>query len=218
MCSQYSIKFQPETLFKLFKSLPTPPTEDVMSKRVFPQQKAPVVFWTGAEFRIEVMRFGLIPRWSKEARLKYSTHNARLEDIEAKASFKEAFVKRHCLVPLSSFFEAVYRGPTPGNLLEFSAQESDLLMAAGIWEEWINKVDGEIINSFAILTHAPDPYIFENGHDRSPLFIDKSYWKAWLQSQEQNPESIRAGLLNHKQKASWASQIERPLKNAVQKT
>jgi hypothetical protein len=48
--------------------------------------------------RLEV---GLIPYWAKDIKIGFSTINARAEEVDSKPAFR----RRHCLVPLDSFYE-----------------------------------------------------------------------------------------------------------------
>ncbi len=44
----------------------------------------------GANYELVMVRWGLIPRWFKEAKTEYSTINARAETVAAKPAFREA--------------------------------------------------------------------------------------------------------------------------------
>ena len=48
-----------------------------------------------------MVRWGLIPAWSKEPKTEYSTINARAETVAAKPAFR----CRRCLVPADAYFE-----------------------------------------------------------------------------------------------------------------
>jgi hypothetical protein len=52
-----------------------------------------------------LMRWGLVPFFSKEPTHSYSTINARAESILGKPIFREPMRKRRCLVPVNSYFE-----------------------------------------------------------------------------------------------------------------
>jgi putative SOS response-associated peptidase YedK len=56
-----------------------------------------------AEMRM--LRWGLIPAWSKDETIGNSLINARSETLKTKAAFREAFKQRRCLVPADSFYE-----------------------------------------------------------------------------------------------------------------
>ena len=53
--------------------------------------------------------WGLINSWAKDRKRAASQINARVETLETRAAFKEAFRKRRCLVPADGFFE--WTGP-----------------------------------------------------------------------------------------------------------
>ena len=49
---------------------------------------------------------GLIPSFAKEPKLKFPTNNARSEELEAKASYKDPRTRgQRCIIPASSFSE-----------------------------------------------------------------------------------------------------------------
>src|SRR5689334_10139411 len=86
MCAQFMIR---ATLRKLALKYGIPlPADDLGSKarandeaivRVLPQGKAPVVLSAAGAPVLMPMQFALLPRWSKTRRVKFATHNARLE-------------------------------------------------------------------------------------------------------------------------------------------
>ena len=52
------------------------------------------------------MHWGLIPKWSKEAKLKYPTFNAKAETITERPTFRGAWkADRRCLVITDGFYE-----------------------------------------------------------------------------------------------------------------
>mgnify|MGYP003379531057 CR=1 FL=1 len=50
---------------------------------------------------IHLYRWGLIPSWAKDTKIGSKLINARIEGIEEKPSFRSAFQKRRCIVPVS---------------------------------------------------------------------------------------------------------------------
>ena len=66
-----------------------------------PSQDSPVVIVRDGERQIELFRWGLIPSWAKEAAIGYKMINARAATIDEKPSYKNAFRKRRCIVPIS---------------------------------------------------------------------------------------------------------------------
>lgn len=214
MCSQYRVQFDPRDIDDFYFSKADLALGE--ARLVTPQSPAPVLVSKEGVLQLELMRFGLLPQWSMEPRVKFSTHNARLDTVESKASFSDAFTKRHCLVPITSFIEALYQGDLAGNMVGFRA-ENELLMAAGIWEEWQPPQGGEKVRSFSILTDEPYPFVLKNGHDRSPLIVNKSYWQQWLQGKGIKPEQLKAELRRHRREPLLKTEIERPLKAGWEK-
>jgi putative SOS response-associated peptidase YedK len=48
---------------------------------------------------LTVMRWGLVPFWAKDAKVGFSTINAKAETITTALAFREAMKRRRCLVP-----------------------------------------------------------------------------------------------------------------------
>jgi putative SOS response-associated peptidase YedK len=54
---------------------------------------------------LDVLRWGLIPYWAKDPKIAYKTINTRVETVDTAPSFREAFKKRRCLIPVDGFFK-----------------------------------------------------------------------------------------------------------------
>lgn len=117
MCSQYTVKTRPSELFSKYGVKVPASKEDLIDMRIFPHQNAPVIVRDGKEdTRLVGMQFSLVPSWSKEPKPAFATHNARLETVTCKPTWKIPFKKNHCVVPMTGFYESVYEGPYAGNV------------------------------------------------------------------------------------------------------
>jgi len=58
-------------------------------------------------------RWGLIPSWSKDPKIGNRLFNARGETVAEKPSFRSAFAKRPCVIPVDGFYEWDHR---PGHV------------------------------------------------------------------------------------------------------
>lgn len=209
--------------------------DELVSIRILPQVKAPVVLVQPEAGKVlKSMHFSLLPRWSKTRRVRFATHNARLESasdspgnsaspssrwIFEKPTWREPFRRRHCLVPITDFYEPIYSGSHAGHMVRFFPSEDEVLSAAGIWEEWIGP-DGEVIESFAILTDDPLPFVEQTGHDRCPVFLTNGALDPWLNEYsgpKVKPEEMVGFLRSNKAKPELHVENDRALKAGWEK-
>jgi putative SOS response-associated peptidase YedK len=152
--------------------------------RIVPHLVAPVIVKEGADLCFKEMFFSMVPSWSNERRPKFATHNARFEDVETKPTWREPFRKNHCLVPIDEYYEPIYKNEDAGWMVGFKRSDGEAMFAAGIFDQWVDKSTGEVIESFTILTTNPLPLVEKIGHDRSPFFIKESAFEPWLSGPE----------------------------------
>ncbi len=215
MCSQYALKAEAKTLSKTY-SLQVPTDLQTIDERFLPYKTAPIIVKTNDIYKLTPMNFSLVPSWSKEPKVKFATHNARIETITEKPTWKIPFKKQHCLVPMTRFFESVYEGPLAGNIIEFSQPDHSLLFAAGIFDHWTHPTKNEVLFSFAILTSDPTLYIQEHGHDRCPLFLSFADAKVWLDLID-DEKKMPHFLNERKQNPDLCARADRALKAGWEK-
>jgi putative SOS response-associated peptidase YedK len=131
---------------------------------------------TAGKREFTLMRFGLIPRWSKEAK-PAGFGNARAETITEKPTFRDAFKKRRCLVPADGFYEWEHVGKEKLPW-QFRMKDGKPFAFAGVWESWKNPT-GDLIDSVAILTTLPNR-ICQPIHDRMPVMLARDAHQRWL--------------------------------------
>lgn len=118
-------------------------------------------------------RWGLVPPGMTfdDAR-RLSLFNARRESVLTKPSFRGAFERRRCLVPVSSFYE--WRDGRPHLIRR---RDKKPLVLAGLWEE-AHTDEGALI-SCTIVTTESNADVAEL-HDRMPVILLSKDWDAWL--------------------------------------
>jgi putative SOS response-associated peptidase YedK len=145
-----------------------------------PTQLAPVVFMQDHQRTIELMRFGLVPFWAKDIKSagKYSLINAKAEEIDEKRSYKEAFLHRRCIIPLSGFYEWQR---TDGAKRPFAIhlRDGQIMSVAGVWEYWQSKDTQQTVDSFSIITTAANS-LMQKIHNRMPVVLDRKDESTWL--------------------------------------
>ncbi len=139
-------------------------------------------------------RWWLIPSWWKKPRKELpSSFNARAEDVAHKPFFREAWKHRRCLMPATGWYEFQgARGHKRSYLFQLPGH--GLFCFAGIYERWVNPEDGEVIDSFAIITTAPSPAAAKI-HDRMPVVLPKAAYNAWLDPATADLDALHALLL-----------------------
>jgi len=136
------------------------------------------------------MRFGLIPRWAKDAKIAYSTFNARADSVATKPAFSGAWKSgRRCLVVTDGYYE--WR-KADRQAFAIGRADGDPMVMAGVWDEW-RAPNAERIRSCAIITTEPNAAI-ATIHDRMPVILDQADWPKWL-GEAEAAESELMGLL-----------------------
>src|SRR2546425_4973464 len=61
--------------------------------------------------QVELMQWGLVPHWSKEPHGKYSTINARAENVTSSSVYREPFKTKRCFIPGNGFLNGSKQHP-----------------------------------------------------------------------------------------------------------
>ncbi len=148
-----------------------------------PTHVVPVILNRGKGPEIDFFRWGLVPKWARDVKTaeKYSLINAKGEEITEKRSYAEPFKARRLIVPLSGFFEWKRDGKIK-RPFAIHLKDQKIMSVAGVWEEWRSK-DGEVIDSFSIITISANSYM-EEIHNRMPVILDAKDEARWM-----NPEN-----------------------------
>lgn len=145
-----------------------------------PTQLGPVLSVNEEKLEFRKMRWGLVPSWAKSVKDadKYSMINARSEEIAEKRSYKSALQKRRCIVPVSGFFEWKRSGANKKPFAIF-LKDSPIMSLAGIYEHWVSKETGEVVDSYALVTTSANSYMSAI-HDRMPVILSQEDEQLWL--------------------------------------
>lgn len=221
MCAEFT-PGSPMELQQLFEGLAQIGSliREEFKGRVYPHGRG--YFWAQVQGKHQLIpgEFGLVPSWwkiamnqgkSKSRRPLFATYNARLDTIREKKSFRQPFLSRHCIVPLSAFFESSYFGEGfAGHRIEVRSDQ--MLLAAGIYDEWIDHDTGEVLSSFSIVTHDPPESVFKMGHDRCPVFFDRSDSLTWVGLPPDSDKSYEFCISQNKAaKILLSGQVDRAL-------
>ncbi len=134
-----------------------------------------------------VMRWWLVPSWSREMSTKYAMFNAKSETIAQKRSFARPFRTQRCVVPVTGYYEWRTRAQKKSPFYVRAADNRGLLLA-GLWDSWTNTETGESVESCTIVTTAAHENL-QALHHRQPVFLSSAEANAWLEP-EADPESL----------------------------
>lgn len=130
------------------------------------------------ERRPELLRWGLIPWFTKDLKKARKPINARAEDVVEKPSFRDAFKSRRCLVLADGYYEWRKSGKTR-TPYRVGLRSWRAFAFAGLWESWRSRETGERVRSCAIVTTVANALI-EPVHDRMPVILSKEAEATWL--------------------------------------
>ena len=136
--------------------------------------------------------WGLINSWAKDRKRAASQINARVETLESRSAFKEAFRKRRCLVPADGFFE--WTGPKKARRpIWFHNPDGRLLYFAGLYASWQPEPD-VWERTFTIITTNANAVVADV-HDRMPVILAPEQAEEWMAARETDPEKLRTLLV-----------------------
>ena len=146
---------------------------------IAPSTEIPVVRRSPEGTRVlHLLRWGLVPYWSKDPARGAPLINARAESVTAKPAFRGAFHQRRCLIPADGFYEWDRQGEIRRPYY-FSPPDGSLLAFGGLWESW-QAPDGSLLRTACILTTAANAQVAPI-HDRMPLLLAPADWTIWLE-------------------------------------
>lgn len=128
--------------------------------------------------------WGIIPPWAKNRDGQKMTLNARIETIGEKSSFKASIEKR-CLVIVNGFYEWKWLDTKGKEKEKYFIQlnnDKKPFALGGIYNVWTDKVSGEQLTTFTIVTTQANELMSEihNTKHRMPMVLSKKVEKAWL--------------------------------------
>lgn len=195
MCGRYTLTSQKGLAEELQLAISEPAVASEWWRPRFniaPTQPAPVLPNREGRRQLELMRWGLLPPWSKTLAEGAKRINARVETAATNRAFRDALRHRRCLVLADGFFEwrTDDRGASQQRLpFYFHPVPHRFVTFAGLWERWKHP-DGTWLLSFTILTGSPNALVAPY-HDRMPLVIAAADRERWLTPNDVALDDIR---------------------------
>lgn len=155
---------------------------------IAPSQAIPVLRPAGQEGEdIVLMRWGLIPHWSKGPDARYSMINARAESVHERPAYAQAFRQRRALVPANGYYEwqPAAAGTGRGRKQPFLITRPDMTLfyMAALWDGWTpppgHPAGDRPVLSVTLITAAATEQL-RPVHGRMPVIIPVAAARDWL--------------------------------------
>lgn len=215
MCGRFTLTLSGEALAEAFGLEEVP--EVGPRYNIAPSQPVLVVRRAEAGGRLAaILRWGLSPARGDEdsrgvegaappdGRRTGLLINARAETVGRKPTFREAFLRRRCLVPADGFYEwkRAGRGKQPFHI---RLRDGGPFAFAGIWEPPPEgRAEPGAAGSCVLLTTEPNELLLTL-HDRMPVILARESYELWLG--EGTPASLHRVLRPYPASALFASPV-----------
>jgi putative SOS response-associated peptidase YedK len=186
MCGRYTSTSDPSALAEAFgvevikaeplplryNVAPTQPVYAVAERRPRDGDQRP-------ERQLGAFRWGLIPSWAKDPSIGSRLINARAETVATKPAYREALVRRRCLIPADSFYEWQMADSGPRQPYAIRHADGSPLAFAGLWEVWRPPTGDEPWRTCVIITTSANAALAPI-HHRMPVILPPESWDRWL--------------------------------------
>lgn len=187
MCGRFTTTIDLEEIRRFFKIDAVEGNYEVLYNAA-PAQNIPVILGKSPR-TLSFYRWGLVPHWAKDNSIGNKLINARAETLLEKASFRQAYKKRRCLIPVDGFYEWKRIG---GSKIPYRIIKRDKspFALAGLWEMWSPSPETKLCSCTVITTSANS--LVQDLHDRMPVILADDYdMDLWL-----DPDTCDYSLLN----------------------
>jgi putative SOS response-associated peptidase YedK len=197
MCGRYALRTSvPELARRLGVAASALPSDAGHMRARFniaPTQAVLVLRHDGTDRRLEAMRWGLVPSWSRGPDARYAMHNARIEGVIDRPAYRGPVRRRRCLVPADGWYEWQRLAGRKQPWLIHRADDTPFCFA-GLWDEWEGEAGA--LRSCSILT-APAIGTLAEVHPRMPVIAPPGAWEAWLDPTAKSADTALATLDPH---------------------
>jgi putative SOS response-associated peptidase YedK len=202
MCYYNSLKIPAKKNIKLKGKEKELPTVDIKVQSGFSYASWPIIIENNTgEWQPELAHWEFIPWFIQhlgeleESRKKYTTLNATAEKLFESKLYQAAAKSRRCLVLSTGFYEwRHHQGSADKKPVAYpyfigsASKDEPLFYMAGIWQPWTDKLSGEMIHSFAIVTTQANGLMqkIHNTKKRMPTILPTELAEEWISPLKEN--------------------------------
>ena len=197
MCGRYGRRADKQFIAEWMQAHDTNVFDDscfAPSYNVAPQSFQPVVRLSPdtGERELTIMRWGLVPFWSKDGKMAFNTINAKAETITTSPAYREPMKRRRCLVPADWLYEWKKLDAKTKQPYAIAMKDRSLFAFAGLWDSWKDKTTGQTLETYTVITTDPNE-LTALIHTRMPVIIAPNDYKRWMEPGE--PAHLPVDLL-----------------------
>ena len=172
--------------------------------RIYPNYFAPVIANRDNKNWLIPMRYRVRPSGSiDEIPTNYNVFNARLESLTTRPTWSRLLGRQHGLVVFKEFYEWVPgNGPKNKKVISFRPDGFEFMWAPVLWDWWESPDKNTSYFSFALITGEPPDQVLAAGHDRCPVFLDRSLIPEWLNPVGKSAKEL-TGILQKTTSCNW---------------
>jgi putative SOS response-associated peptidase YedK len=142
------------------------------------------------ERTLDRLWWGLIPYWCKDANGGRKPINAKAETVASLPTFRDAYQRRRCLLPIDNFFEwKAVKGARAKQPFAIGMRSGEPFALAGIWENWQRPGADQWVRTFCIITTTANELV-AGIHDRMPVIIPPESYDHWLSTLDPDPRGL----------------------------
>jgi len=171
---------------------------------IAPGQNVVSLINDGTKYRVGLLKWGLVPEWSKDEKSGYKLINARKETISEKPAFKKSLIQRRCVIIADGFFEW-YRTTSTKTPYYFYLKDNNIFGFAGLWTV-LTRDDGTKLSTCAIITTKANT-LMQDIHDRMPVILTEDAAKLWLDPKNRDVEVLQKLLVEYDSQEMMLHQV-----------
>lgn len=185
MCSLFDQSLSLDELVALYDIVDIPDNMTLKPKN-FPKTNIAAIHASDSR-AIELMRWGLIPSWSKRDKNLPEPYLARDDKLTSSGMYSESFKSRRCIIPAVAYAE--YEGEKGSKREVWLEPTSGPVIAlAGLWDEWCGP--NQVVRSCTMITTSPNALVSQYNHRMPAVLANHDAIDIWLDVERYNQDEL----------------------------
>ncbi len=226
MCGRYALIDGKRVLVSFAALNKTKHTEQAFRElpryNAAPMQRLPVFAVRHDELIAEPMQWWLIPHWSKDGKLGFSSFNAKAETLDQSKLFSPYFKGSRCLIPADAFYEwqrVTTTQEVRGKQKKVEEKHPMCVrmnndapfLFAGLFSIW-KDAEGNERPTFTIITTEPNE-LMAPIHRRMPVVLPEQHIEQWLDRSYKDTDHLKKLLVPYPAKKMKAYRVSSLVSN-----